>query len=72
MDPIHPILPQPPNIPPVTPPKGIGAINRELPKREQDQRPSGRGSERRRGNEPDSDRPRLGELGSGPHIDVTA
>jgi hypothetical protein len=29
MDPIHPILPQPPNIPPVLPSTGVGRVDRD-------------------------------------------
>lgn len=83
MDPIHPIIPQPPNIPPVTPAPTAGRIDREG-KRQSDEwldkrrrrravaGPPNRADEGARGDtrdDHDDDEP---ELGAGPHIDVTA
>ena len=39
MDPIHPIIPQPPNIPPVAPSPMSGKIDRE---RQRDEKPGGK------------------------------
>jgi hypothetical protein len=48
MDPLHPIVPVPPNIPPVTPAPTAGAVNRDGARSNADQN-------RRRQNRPESD-----------------
>ncbi len=66
MDPIHPILPQPVNIPPVTRPPQVGRIDREdQRKHEQDED----AAKRRRRRQQSSDGTAV-DVGS--HIDVTA
>ncbi len=69
MDPLHPILPQPPNIPPVLPSPRTGRIDRDTPRNEADKE---RERERRRraaaaelDGQDDDDETR-------PHVDVTA
>jgi len=83
MDPLHPIIPVPLNIPPVQPPPSVGRISRDQRERarpgpqdedddggdERDQeRPDEGPARRSRGYEDDLD----GETGGGSHIDVTA
>jgi hypothetical protein len=75
MDPIHPIVPKPPSIPPVTPAPLVGRVDREGGRR-------GPEDERRRGPAPRDRRPESeDELGAPgdrwddsdrPHIDITA
>ncbi len=70
MDPIHPILPQKVNIPPVAESPRIGRIDRRDPKegkREQREQPE-RGRAHEFGDEPDI----VDGEQSGPHIDITA
>jgi hypothetical protein len=72
MDPIHPIIPLPPNIPPVTPAPLIGRIDREDRRRA----PDDEQRRRRPGARPTTeDHPvdeRDGDDDSGLHINVTA
>jgi hypothetical protein len=49
MDPIHPIIPVPPNIPPVTPAPMIGRVDRDRPR-------SGAGEDKRRRRRAQDDR----------------
>jgi hypothetical protein len=68
MDPIHPILPQPINIPPVTEPPSIGRIDRDERRKRGEQDDDGQEAQRRYSEEhgdPSTD-------DSGPHIDLTA
>ena len=76
MDPIHPIAPLPPNLPPVAPAPMIGRIDRDSPRRNPEQE-----RRRRPGQNPavtESDEPgraleqRDGDDDSGLHINVTA
>jgi hypothetical protein len=71
MDPIHPIAPVPPNIPPVAPPPLIGGIGRDDRRRGLDQ-----DKRRRRRTGPSPTDPILderdGDDDSGLHINVTA
>jgi hypothetical protein len=71
MDAIHPILPQPPNIPPVVPPPSIGRIDRDERRKKGEQDEDGQDAQRRawgrdEGSSPD------GQDESAPHIDLTA
>ena len=69
MDPIHPILPQPVNIPPVMPSKGVGRIDRDSPRDgSDDQQAKREGQRRRRESMPDAD----GQDEARPHVDITA
>jgi hypothetical protein len=73
MDPIHPIIPVPPNIPPVTPAPLIGRIDREDRRRSPD-------DEQRHGKKSSPDPTaadyavdeRDGDEDSGLHVNVTA
>jgi hypothetical protein len=69
MDPIHPILPQPLNIPPVTEPPSIGRIDRDERRKKGEQDEDGqeaqRHAARRRDEEQADDEP-------APRIDLTA
>jgi hypothetical protein len=79
MDPLHPIVPVPPNIPPVTPAPTAGAVNRDGARRNADQ-------DRRRQNRSESDAAAHASVEGadyyvddpgdddepGPHINVTA
>jgi hypothetical protein len=74
MDPIHPILPQKPNIPPVTEPPRVGRIDRRDPRRDT---PQGRDRDKddddsRPGYKRDQDVEAWDEDNPGPHIDITA
>ena len=72
MDPIHPILPQKPNIPPVTEPPRVGRIDRRDPRE--------RHGEQRRSKDEDAPQGRVAGQApeardadeAGPHIDITA
>ncbi len=66
MDPIHPILPQPLNIPPVTPPPRGERIDRDTP-RDESAKERERQRRRRGASEPGDD-----EDDQRPHVDVTA
>ncbi len=69
MDPIHPIVPQPPNIPPVTPPPTAGRIDRDGRSRADAEAER----QRRRRQRLERDESDHGEEdGAGTHIDVTA
>jgi hypothetical protein len=68
MDPIHPILPQPLNIPPVTEPPNIGRIDRDERRKKGEQDEDGQEAQRRFSEE-------HGDRASeepGSHIDLTA
>jgi hypothetical protein len=68
MDPIHPILPQPINIPPVTQPPSIGRIDRDERRKKGEQDEDGHEAQRRFSEEhsdPPSEEP-------SPRIDLTA
>ena len=75
MDPIHPILPQKPNIPPVTEAPRVGRIDRRDQRRDT---PHGRdpGKHGDDGSRPgygrDADAEAWDEDDHGPHIDITA
>lgn len=74
MDPIHPILPQPPNIPPVTPSPRAGSVDRDGQRRREPEEEKRR---RRPGSVPEDElAPELDsgedDHGSAAHIDVTA
>jgi hypothetical protein len=73
MDPIHPIVPQPPNIPPVTPAPTAGPIDRDSRRRrEQEEQKQRRRSEFSPEDELAPEEPGEDEQGPGAHIDVTA
>jgi hypothetical protein len=61
MDPLHPIIPVSPNIPPVLPSSATGKIDRDTPREKQEGR-------RKREQPDDSDN----EAGTGQHVDITA
>jgi hypothetical protein len=74
MDPLHPILPVPPNIPPVLPPPSVGRVNPDAGRGGDDsERPR---RERRKDEYQEDDLPLDAELGPDdeprPHIDITA
>lgn len=83
MDPLHPIIPVPLNIPPVQPPPGVGRISRDQRERG---RPGPRDEDDDEGDDRDHERPADGparrsrgygddlddETAGGSHIDVTA
>jgi hypothetical protein len=74
MDPIHPILPQKVNIPPVAESPRIGRIDRRNPKedkREQRERPEAKHPGHEFIDELDA-ADMVGGEGPGPHIDITA
>ncbi len=74
MDPIHPILPQPPNIPPVTEAPRVGRIDRDQRrgKRDEDEHGNARGKTgTHRGSGEFGDESDPGAEPH-PHIDVTA
>jgi hypothetical protein len=68
MDPIHPILPQPINIPPVTQPPSIGRIDRDERRKKGEQDDDGQEAQRRFSEE-HSDAP---PEDPSPRIDLTA
>lgn len=61
MDPLHPIIPVSPNIPPVLPSAATGRIDRDTPRDKQESR-----KRREETTDPDN------EDGTGQHIDITA
>jgi hypothetical protein len=73
MDPIHPIAPMPPRIPPVSPAPLIGRIDRDRAreKAEEEKRRRRRAAGASLGR-PDHLTPDTGEDGPGAHVDVTA
>jgi len=69
MDPIHPILPQPPNIPPVLPSTGVGRVDRDGGRGAKgDQEARAKAQQRR----PQLSGDAAGEDEGGPHVDITA
>lgn len=69
MDPIHPILPVPVNIPPVRPSTGVGKINRDAGRDDgADQQAKRDAERRRRESQPETG----GEDEGGPRVDITA
>jgi hypothetical protein len=69
MDPIHPILPQPVNLPPIQPSTGVGKINRDAGRDGGAGRQAKRDAERRRReSQPEAG----GEDEGGAHVDITA
>ena len=69
MDPIHPILPQPVNIPPVRPSSAVGRINRDGARDGGAHQRAKRDAERRhRESQPEAE----DEGHDGPHVDLTA
>ena len=71
MDPIHPILPQPVNIPPVMPSPGVGRVDRDGARDGRaDQQARREAQRRRRELQPEGAREREDDAGS--HVDVTA
>jgi hypothetical protein len=71
MDPIHPILPTPVNIPPILPSTGAGKINRDGGRDGGAEQQAKRDAKRRR-QESLPDGGGEDEMGTGTHVDVTA
>ena len=71
MDPIHPILPQPINIPPVTEPPSIGRIDRDERRKRGEQDDHGQEAQRRFSQEHGEPADQRSEDGR-PRIDLTA
>jgi hypothetical protein len=71
MDPIHPILPTAPNIPPVTAAPVAARVDRDKP-RQRGAGKDGRAGEERRGEADSQRRPEDDLEDDGPHIDLTA
>lgn len=69
MDPIHPILPQPLNVPPVMPAPSVGRINRDGRRDGKPGQEARAKAARQRGEASAESR---GEDGSARHVDITA
>jgi len=70
MDPIHPILPQPVNIPPVMPSQGAGRISRDAPRDRRGDPPAQRAAAPRR-REAELEGGDSGEDEGSLHVDIT-